>query len=193
MGWSAATSVTPPASPAIALEDVKAFVRVDEDTSDFDVQLADFAAMAVEQIEAMCSIRLAPQEVELLADDWADLARLPIGPVTQIESIHYHDIEGAEQLLDNDLYELFGAGLDRGIRLAVGASWPGDARAVSGAIRVTLNAGYETLPQPVKAAALYHAGDLFAFRETAVVGMVAAKIPMAATVEGWLANYRIWL
>jgi uncharacterized phiE125 gp8 family phage protein len=190
MSWSAATLVTPPAAPAIALATLKEFVRVDGD--DYDAQLEAFAAAAVDHIEMMCSIRLAPQGVELLADEWADLANLPIGPVTDIVSIHYADVAGAEQLLDAGSYELAGADLATGIRPSFGSTWP-IARAIAGAIRVTLTVGYVDPPPAVLAAALYHASDIFAFRETAVVGTVAAKIPMSATVEGMLSNYRIWL
>lgn len=189
--WSAATLVAPPAEPAVDVDQVKEFVRVDG--TDHDAQLAIFTAAAVDHIEKLCSIRLAPQQVELLADEWADLARLPIGPVTQIESVHYLDIAGVEQLLDDARYELAGADLAASIRLSVGSGWPSDVRGVSGAIRVTLTVGYEELPPALLAAALYHASDIFAFRETAVVGTVAAKIPMSATVEAMLGNYRIWL
>lgn len=193
MSWSAATLVTPPATPAISVEQAKIFLRIDADTADFDGALADFTAAAIEQIEGMCSTRLAPQTVELLADEWNDLARLPIGPVTAITSIHYQDRAGVEQLLEPERYELFGAELERGIRLTVGSGWPKDQRAVTGAIRVTLVAGWATLPSPVRTAALYHVGDLFAFRETAVVGTIATKVPMSATAEDWLVNHRIWL
>jgi uncharacterized phiE125 gp8 family phage protein len=191
--WSAATLVTPPVSPPIELAAVKEFVRIDADTDDFDVQLADFAAIAVEQIESECNIRLAPQTVALLADDWADLQLLPIGPVTSIESIHYLDGTGAEQLLDAGAYEMAGAALEVGIRPSFGAAWPGSLRRVAGAIRVTAIVGYPVLPRPVHAAALYFTADLFAFRETAVVGTVAGKIPMSTTVERFLVNHRIWL
>lgn len=191
--WSAPTLVTPPASPPIALAAVKEFVRIDADTDDFDTQLEDFAATAVEQIEAECNIRLAPQTVALLADEWADLSLLPIGPATSIESIHYLDGDGAEQLLDPGSYEMAGAGLAVGIRPSFGAAWPNYVRPVAGAIRVTAIVGYPELPRPVHAAALYFTGDLFAFRETSVVGTAAGKIPMSATVERFLVNHRIWL
>lgn len=190
MGWSAPTLVTAPASPAIARDQLKEFVRIDG--ADFDAQIDLFAAAAVDHIEKMCSIRLAPQSVELLADAWSDLAALPIGPVTDVETIHYVDVAGAEQLLDPSRYELAGADLATSIRPAFGSTWP-SARAITGAIRVTLTVGYAELPPALLAAALYHASDIFAFRETAVVGTVAAKIPMSATAEAMLGNYRIWL
>lgn len=190
MSWSAPTLVTAPASPAIALDQLKEFVRVESD--EFDAQLAFFAAAAVDHIEGLCSIRLAPQAVQLLADSWSDLDHLPIGPVTDIVSIHYLDVAGAEQLLEPARYELTGADLETGIRLSVGSIWPA-ARAVGGAIRVNLTVGYQDIPPAVLAAALYHASDIFAFRETAVVGTVAAKIPMSATAEAMLGNNRIWL
>ncbi|HMO74571.1 MAG TPA: hypothetical protein PKD99_02285 [Sphingopyxis sp.] len=192
MAWSAATLVTPPAQPAVSLAAAKQFLRIDAETDDFDAQLTSFAAAAVEQVEAMCSIRLAPQTIEIRADEWSDLLRLPIGPVTAIVTVHYQDRAGGEQLLDAEACELFGAGLETGIRLALGFGWPNDVRPVNGAIRVRLNVGYEVLPGPVWAAVLYHVGDLFAFRETAVAGGGAMKVPMSTAVAALLANYRIW-
>jgi uncharacterized phiE125 gp8 family phage protein len=191
--WSAAETVTPAAAPAIALAEIKEFVRVDEDADDFDAQLTGFAAAAVDHIEKICSIRLAPQSVQMFADEWGDLAWLPIGPVTHLESIHFLDRDGVEQLLDGATYELTGAGLARGVRPSAGSAWPTGLRAVTGAIRVTATAGYVAVPPTLRAAALTLAADLFAFRESAVVGTVSAKIAVSATVEDWLTNYRIWL
>lgn len=191
--WAAATLVTPPASPALALADVKEFARIEAATTDFDTQLTAFAAVAVEQIEAICGIRLAPQTVDLCADEWDDLAHLPIGPVTAVSAVHYLDRDGAEQLLDPAKYELAGTGLARAIRLKVGAGWPNDLRDVPGVIRVTAAVGYAVLPKPLWAAALYLTGDQFVFRETAVTGTIAAKVPMSASVEAMLTNYRIWM
>ena len=185
--------MAPPAEPAIALADIKQFLRIEADVTEFDAQLAGFAATAVGHIEGLCGIRMAQQQVLLLADAWADLASLPIGPVTQIESIVWRDGADVEQTLDAGDYELAGAGLATGIRPSVGSAWPSGLRDVAGAIAVTVTAGYDVLPPPLWAAALYLTGDLFAFRETAVVGTVAAKIPMSAPVEAMLANYRIWL
>ncbi len=190
MSWSAPTLITAPASPAIALEQLKEFVRVE--SNEFDTQLTFFAAAAVDHIERLCSIRLVPQGVQLFADSWSDLDRLPIGPVTDVVSIHYDDVAGAEQLLDPAHYELVGADLETGIRLSVGSIWP-VARAVGSAIRVNLTVGYQDTPPAVLAAALYHASDIFAFRETAVVGTVSSQIPMSATAEAMLGNFRIWL
>lgn len=184
--WSAATLVAPPATPAVTLDEAKEFVRADGDAS--DAQLTAFVDVAIEQIEAICSVRLAPQTVELFADRWEDLARLPIGPTTAIVSLHYRDAAGAEQLLDADQYELTGSGLAVGIRPAPGTSWP-----IARTIRVQLTAGYTVTPRPLWAAALYMIGDLYAFRETAVVGTGAAQIPMSTTVSAMIANYRIWL
>lgn len=190
--WSAPSLIVPPATSAVTLDALKEFVRVDVGTPYFDGQLAAFAEVATHHIEAMCGIRLVPQTVELSADDWDSLARLPIGPVTAITSIHYRDQTGAEQLLSPALYELAGSGLARAIRPSFGAQWP-VALAASGAIQVRLVAGYAALPGPLWAAVLYLAADLFAFRETAVTGAAAQAIPMSATVEAMLANYRIWL
>lgn len=192
MAWAAATTISGPEAEPVTLDQAKAFVSIDADEDAFDVQLASFVTAARQQAENVTGVRLGVQQVLLLADSFADLARLPIGPVTSVDEIEWQASDGTQSTIDPADYELAGAGLAQSIRPVMGASWPqGALRA--GAVRVTATVGFDPVPGPLAAAVLLMTGDLFAHRETAVVGTAAAKVPTSMQVDALLANYRIWL
>ena len=190
--WSAPVTIAGPLAEPVSLAQAKAFVSVDAEETTFDGQLGAFVMAAREQLEVVTGVRVAPVTLELGARCWGDLARLPVGPVTAVTGIVWDDTAGTAQVLDPAAYELCGAGLSRGIRRKVGASWPGGVRPVEGAIRVTVEAGFEPIPGPLWTAILLMVGDLFAHRETAVVGTVSAKVLTSMQVDHLIANYRIW-
>lgn len=133
------TVATPPAVGWISREDAKQFLRIDGDSLSAEVDLLIGAALA--ELEQATGQRLIDQEVLVFADTFADLDHLHVGPVKEISAISYQDPVGSTRTLDPAVYELFGAGIDRGIRLAIGAAWP-RTRAARGAISVTLKVGY---------------------------------------------------
>lgn len=135
----------------VSLPDVRAYLRIED--SDLDVDLRGAIDAAIADMEAMTSTRLAPQVVEIHADGFRELDRLPVGPVSDIVEIGYEDSAGAAQLLDASVYELFGSGLERGIRPAFGQTWP-SLRPVAGAVRVRLAVGYPKLPRHLARALL---------------------------------------
>lgn len=189
--WAPAITTTepPPAEP-VSLDEAKGFVVVETDAD--DVLLGMLIAGARKHVEDVTGTRLAVQTLELHADSFADLARLPTGPITAVSKVVYDDVTGVEQTIDAADYELFGAGLDRGIRPAFGKTWPVGALRV-GAVRVTATAGYANLPVPLKLAMLLVIGDFYANRETVSVGQSAQAIPTSVRLDDMLANYRIWL
>jgi hypothetical protein len=100
----------------------------------------------------MTSTRLGDQVVEIRADRFADLLHLSIGPVQEILQIRYEDVSGVEIDMASDAYELFGAGLEMGIRPSPGNVWP-SARPVAGPIAVQLQVGYgDALPANISMA-----------------------------------------
>jgi uncharacterized phiE125 gp8 family phage protein len=177
--WSAPVVVTPPVAEPLALAAAKEFARVDG--SAFDTEISSYIAGARDSIEAMTSTRLITQAVEVRADSFADLDRLPVGPVQAVSEIRYLDSAGAEQLLDQATYELVGSDLDCGIRPSVGANWP-SAAVREGAIAVQLTVGYgddaAALPGDLNLALLYTVRGLFDDKPV--------------DVERWLVNRRIY-
>ncbi|HKY80267.1 MAG TPA: phage head-tail connector protein [Sphingobium sp.] len=142
---SAPIVITPPEGDVVDLEAVKTFLRVD--SSALDDEIAGYIRAAVTEIERITSTRLAEQVVEIRADRFADLDHLTIGPVTGIVSIIYQSTSGTSETLVEESYELFGAGLETGIRPAFGHAWPA-ARGAAGVIAVQLEVGYSAETQP---------------------------------------------
>lgn len=193
MAWSAAFTTTEPVEEPITLDQVKEFVSIDADELEFDTLLGGFIAAARGHLQSVTGTRLVAQVVELQADSWSDLAHLPIGPVSDVVSIVYDDAEGVEQTVADTVYELIGAGLSRGVRLQVDQSWPTDKRSATGAIRVRLTVGYDTLPPELETALLLMVSDQFAFRESGVVGMSSAELRSSMRIDNLIMNHRIWM
>ncbi len=135
--------VTPPACEPIELADARDFIGV-EGTA-LDTRLDAATGMARGALEAMTGLRLINQTVDLIADGFADLGRLAIGPVRSVTHIKYRDACGVEQTLAGNNYELTGGGIERGVRRAFGKSWPAiDPR--PGAVTIRLEVGFGAAP-----------------------------------------------
>lgn len=188
--WASPITTEPPADEPVTLEEAKEFSAVEDDAS--NALIEGFISAAREQLEAVTGTRLVEQTLDLQADSFRDLIRLPIGPVLAVTEIHYEDTAGAEQELAAEAYQLFGAGLEQGIRPVFGGEWPSTA-CRAGAVRVTVTVGYETLPKPLWLAMLLMVSDMFANRESVAIGTSVSAIEIPTRVENLLANYRIWL
>lgn len=136
---SEAITTIPPAVEWISIDDAKQFLRIDGESLDLEVELMIGAARA--DLELATGQRLIEQEVRVLADNFGDLNHLQVGPVISIAEITYQEPAGATRTLDPAAYELFGAGLERGIRRSVDRTWPA-TRAASGVVAVTLKVGH---------------------------------------------------
>lgn len=152
---SAAITVDALAAEPIGLEDAKRFLRLDGDSLNGDVEMLIGAARG--DIEDMTGLRLVEQTVEVRADAFSDFAHLEVGPVVRVVEIRYVDAQGVPQVLEPARYELTGAGLDRAIFAAIGASLP-QMRTGRGAIVAKLLVGYggegDALPQNLRWAML---------------------------------------
>lgn len=190
--WSAPVTLTQPATEPVSIDEVKEFLVIEAEEVLYDQQLARFITAARMQAEAVTGTRLVPQTVRIGASEWYDLEQLPIGPVRSVTSIAYDDTAGTEQLLAAGNWDLVGAGLQSSVRRSFGAAWPATLRRQD-AIRVTLEVGYDQVPGPLATAILIMVADLYAQRESFVVGTIASKVPTSMQVENLLANYRIWL
>lgn len=155
--WTPAVTITPPTAEPITLAAAKEFLRLDAEDDGFDSEVDEYIADVRDEAERISSTRLISQTVEVGCSCFADLASLPIGPVASVTSVKYLDTAGVEQTLSGSAYELFGAGLAKGVRLTVGSSWPA-LRPCVGAVRVRLAVGYgaggSDLPPTVRVALL---------------------------------------
>lgn len=191
--WSAPVTLTQPALEPVTIDEVKEFLVIEAEEVLYDQQLARFITAARMQVETMTGTRLVPQAVQVMASGWPDLMSLPIGPVSAVTAFEWQDLEGIWQTLDPAVYQLAAFGLTAMIGLKPRQSFPYGLRRVDDAIRLTLEVGYDPVPEPIRTAILIMVADLYAQRESFVVGTIAAKVPTSMQVESLLANYRIWL
>lgn len=180
--WYSPATVVAPAIEPVTLAAAKEFLRIDADDTSFDTALTGFIAGVREDVERITSTRLITQTVRLQADSFADLQRLPIGPVQSIVALTFVDSSGESQALNAADVELFGTGLDAGLRPVANATWPpGAIRA--GSVVIEAVTGYGELAADIPP-------SIYVAMLRAVRGLVDDK-PIA--LEPLLWNHRIWL
>lgn len=190
--WFPIVVATPPAAEPLSLVKAKAHLRVSVDTTHEDDGISDSIAAARAHVERVTGTRLYTQTLTLRCDCWADLARFPTAPIQSV-TVSYVDGDGATQTLSASVYEARLYGLEPGLILAYGQSWP--TIRVGSLITVAAVAGYgveAAQPPDIMHALKLIVGDLFAFRETAVDG-AASALPSAANIEALLSAHRFHL
>jgi uncharacterized phiE125 gp8 family phage protein len=161
--------VTPPVGDLIELASAMSFLRVDADELQTEVEVT--LAAAIEDIQEMTGLRLLDQTVRVSADRFCDLERFRVGPIRSITSIKYLDTDRVQQTLDASVYELFGSGFEKGVRLKSEQSWP-----------------------TIEAVEAGTSADVPAPLRFAVLAQLRAKFDgQEANLEALLANHRIWL
>jgi uncharacterized phiE125 gp8 family phage protein len=183
--WHSPVIVTPPADEPVLLDRAKEFLRIDMDDTAFDLEISTLIAGARSAIEKTTGTRMMTQIVDVAADCFSDLGRLPIGPVEEVVAISYVDAAGAEQTIAGERYETIGGGLEVGIRPTFDGFWPTPARR-NGAVKVRLKVGYgdgdHTLP-----------ADLYVVLLQWIRGEFDDRPLDDETIASRVCNHRIWL
>lgn len=177
--------VTPPA-PLITLDEAKAQLRVT--TDDEDALIASYCAAASAHIDGPFGIlrrAVGIQTLEVRGNVFGAIDRLPSGPATAITSVKYIDAGGVEQEADEALYQIH----EGRFSLTLGSRWPA-VRGDAGGVRVQYTAGFETVPAPIKQAAMLLVGQWFRNRMAVNVGNLVNELPNG--VKALLAPYKIW-
>lgn len=190
--------ITPPAA-IVSQDEAKRHLRVDTSSDDglIDALIAT-ASAAIEPPDGWAGRAFGVQVLEMRLNGYGwhgDLA-LPCPPLRELLSVTYDDANGVEQTLDPTVYRIVGAGGTDVARLALayGKAWP-KIRFGPEAVRVRYEAGYaadDPKLLPAKQAVLLMVGDLYAHRESVIVGATVAAIPNSATVEALLQRYRVY-
>lgn len=176
--WYPPTETAPPAAEPITLEEAKKHLRVFHD--DDDEYIESLIVVARQACEAYCSAYWAERAIEINADGFGDLSKLPVVPVKTIVGIGYVDSDGADATVDASVYE-FQADVGR-LVLKRGEQWP--ATAYGPRIKVTATVG-DNVPAPVVQAMKLKVGDLYERRESEPDADVS-------TFDHLLANYRFY-
>jgi uncharacterized phiE125 gp8 family phage protein len=168
-------AIPSPTTEPVALEQAKRQCRIFHD--DDDAYLADLITVARSHVEKYCGALFAERVVELVADDWADLALLPVVPVGDVTAITYIDIDGVEQTVGEGVYELANGGLSP----LYGQSWP--AKQYGSHITVAATVGYADADPVIKHAMLLLISDMYERREP-------EPSTERTTLDDLLANHR---
>lgn len=179
------TLVTPAATLPVTLEEAKAQCRVQH--SDEDTLIEGLIAAATEHVEKMLARALVSQTWMLTLDEFSATMPLPLSPLIAVDMVEYTDTLGATQTASASLYTVDATSEPGCVVLNKGASWPETIDAIN-AVQITYEAGYATVPAPIKHAILLLIGHWFAHREA--VGDAAQDVPMA--VDALLVNYRAY-
>ncbi len=187
MAWLQPEIVTPTSAAWCSREAAEIYLRTDSD--DDEAPLLDgMIEAAGAQVEAITGLRLMPQTVELKASSFADLARLPIGPVRSVTSVEYRSQDGQVLPFDSAAWRKTGGSMEAGVAVMAGNSWP-SVEPREDAIIVTVEVGYESadaIPAPVRQACFLLLGDFYLHREDS--GKPLSAIPNG--VMALLCNYR---
>lgn len=142
------TLVTPPVAEPIAVEEAKAFARIE--TGDDDALVTALITGARQRVEAETGLALMTQTWRLSLDRPPDdrILRVPIGPIQTVEQVAVVDRAGATSLI---------AATDLELDLATGRirlkTWPLPAVPALGGLQVTLRVGFggvAAVPEPLK-------------------------------------------
>lgn len=191
--------ITGPAEWPITLEEAKAHLRVDvDDDNDLIEAMIEAAVDFCDGPTGFLGRGIIDQTWELQLDEFPDdETKIPMPPLIEVVSINYDDASGTEQTLATSAYTVDNVS-EPGWVLPVG-SWPTTFDGVN-AVRIRFRCGYvdtgnspvtENVPGAIKAAIKLILGNLYANRETIVLGQTVSEIPL--TADRLLRKHRIHL
>lgn len=195
--------VTAPDTQPITLAQAKMQCRAVEFTDD-DELIEMFIDAAVDFVDGPSGF-LGRALIEQTWDYYLDAfpasgpIEIPLPPLIEVVGLFYQDADGTEQEWTSTNYVLDTSGNPGKVSLGSGVSWP-TTISESEAVRIRFRAGYldqgvspavDNVPGAIKAALLIHVADLYANRESSIVGQTVTKIPWSA--ENLLRRYRFYL
>jgi uncharacterized phiE125 gp8 family phage protein len=189
------TRLEAPAKLPVALDEIKARLRVDH--SDEDTLISGFIGSATAHVDGPDSYLgrcLISSAWNYQVDAFSSRIELPIAPAILVTEISYQDANGNSQVLPSDAYDVRGLGGEDGafILPSAGTSWP----QTSGrplCVSIDFTAGYGTepgsVPEVIREAIAMHVATLYLNRE-AVMPEVQPLLPLG--YHELLAGKRRW-
>jgi uncharacterized phiE125 gp8 family phage protein len=183
-----------PAADVVSDAEAKSHLNVSFDDDDtFIASLVDAATERVDGHAGILGRALIDQTWRQDLAGFGDRMGLPLAPAASITSVTYYDTDNAQQTLATSVYQLLTDELGPYVSLKPDQLWP-STYVRADAVSITFVAGYgidgSDVPTPIRAAILLMVGDLYANRETIIIGTGAGKIPMSTTVDALLSPYR---
>lgn len=196
--------VTAPTTQPITLAQAKSQCRAAEFTDDDDL-IEAFIDAAVDYADGdggYLGRALIDQTWDYFIDEFPDEngpIEIPLPPLIEVVGLFYLDSTGAEQEFASSSYRVDQSGQPGKISVASGVSWPTPLTG-SETVRIRFRAGYVDtsmspavgeVPGAIIAALLIHVADLYANRESQVVGQTVAELPWSA--KALLKRHRFYL
>ncbi len=175
--------VTPPSAEPVTLAEAKDHLRVT--TTDEDSLIESLISAAREIAESFTNRALVTQTWDWKFGAFPACLEVPKAPLVSVTSLQYVDGNGDTQTLATTEYSVLNAASVTGpgrIVPAYGKAWPA-VRGMPNDITVRFVAGYGAalaVPPQIRWALLLILGELYARRESALVGATIVEVPYSA-------------
>jgi len=168
MSWSAATVTVSAADLPVTVATVKERCGIDTAHDDAILQMMIEEVVAV--VEQTCNLSVSQKTLVAQCDGWADLERLPDGPVKPGSKpiITYTLPDGEEAVLDPATYRLKSDGLNA--RLVPLTSWPQAHRGAP--VTITYEVGFAELPFDLRLGIIMRVAEIYGSPESRVADAV---------------------
>lgn len=133
--------ITPPEKPAVALIELKEYLRIDTDDEQAVISRLLSAATTSAQRTTRRQFITATYELGLDGFPCGGRIELPNNPLQSVTSVKYTDSNGDEQTVDSDDYIVNTASLVGFVEPAFDVSWP-IPQSISDSVKVRFICGY---------------------------------------------------
>jgi uncharacterized phiE125 gp8 family phage protein len=160
--------IVPPATLAVSMDAARRSARVDveeDGTSALDDDIAREVRAYTAEAEHMTGRAFINQTWRVTLDGFPDAIKLPKSPLASVDHVKYYDIDGVQQTLNPQDYQVDGESEPGYIVPASGKAWPATAARIN-AVEVQCVCGYgatdESVPDAVKSYVLARVQQYFA-------------------------------
>ena len=181
--------VTPAVSDPVSVAEAKTYCRIDGSTEDTFIESLIKAAVRLREDHPFCSRALISQEYQLTLSRFPDEIVLPRPPLVSVSSVKYYDVNGDQQTLATDQYQVASQSEPARIVPAPGCTWPSTQERLE-AVEVNYTAGYAnaaSVPPGLKLAVMMLVNHWYRTREPVNIG--TSVTPIALTVESLLSQH----
>lgn len=172
----------------VTLEEAKAHLRLT--TSDEDDLIEEAISAARDWCERYLDLAIPEQTITAVFDEWPDDDHLdlPFSNLLSVTSVKYLDAAGVQQTLSTSVYGVDTYHTPGRIYLKANQVWPMPIAEEHNAIEAVYQAGFaeattgvQDCPKSIKQAIKLLVGHWFENRETSIVGMSIAELPLGVT------------
>lgn len=185
--------VLEPVGNVVSLDDVKTHLRVDHVKEDAYIQSLIQSATAY--VENITRRKLLTQTWMSYHDDWPQGGFvMPHGRLKSITSIKYRDSSNVEYTWAATEYLVDIVNEPGRVVLGYSKTYPNETLLPLNPIYIQFICGFgddDDVPHPIKTAIMLVAADMYANRESIVIGKSVAEIP--AHIMNLLWPYRVWV